>query len=121
MQEEDSDEDAAEDGELQPEASSPVDEDGPGDDAGYDSIDDVDEDGYKGAEDRERLEEMTQLEREEILADRFEKKERRQEALEARGAPKPRSLAYWIMTYSCIDPPPCFHLRFVGLCSCISS
>ena len=51
-------------------------------DADYDSADEYDEDGYKGAEDRQIMMAKSVLEREQILADRFERKERRHETLQ---------------------------------------
>lgn len=50
----------------------------------YDSIDEYDDDGYKGPEDRENLLMMREIEREEVLTQRFDRKEKRREKLEVR-------------------------------------
>ena len=53
-------------------------------DEDYDSADEYDEEGYKGEEDRQKLFAMSVLDREQILADRFDRKERRRETLQVR-------------------------------------
>ena len=50
----------------------------------YDSADEYDADCYKGPEDRQALMDMSQIDREMLIAERMEKRERRMEALEVR-------------------------------------
>jgi len=50
-------------------------------DGDYDSADEYDEDMYKGEADRQELAQLNDLDREQILAERFEKHQRRQDAL----------------------------------------
>ena len=51
-------------------------------DGDYDSADEYDEDMYKGEADRQELAQLNDLDREQILAERFEKHQRRQDALQ---------------------------------------
>ena len=59
----------------------------------YDSADDYDEDLFKGPEDRAELMAKTDLERETILADRFERKVRRDETRQVRAQMQQQRLA----------------------------
>jgi len=72
----DEEDDESEDGEVA-EPSRQADED-------YDSADEYDDEGYKGAEDRQKLFAMNVLARETILTERLERKERRFETLQIR-------------------------------------
>ena len=82
--EEEADDDEEEEGELAPAELS---DEGPED---YDSADDYDDDLFKGAQDRTELLGKSDLEREMILADRHERKQRRMETLQVRRRAAPR-------------------------------
>ena len=100
--EEDEDEDEAaededdEEGEVAEDA--PAAEEEEAEDSGHET-DEFDDEGYKGAADYAELQQMTAVQREQTLADRFDRKERRAEvlrireqtrAMKAASAPKPR-------------------------------
>ena len=99
--EEDEDEDEAaededEEGEVAEDA--PAAEEEEAEDSGHET-DEFDDEGYKGAADFAELQQMTAVQREQTLADRFDRKERRAEvlrireqtrAMKAASAPKPR-------------------------------